>query len=178
VLPVHEVENFFLHPMTLDALLAQNGRADRRSLDLIRNAADRRAGRWIVQYAMATRNAKGLPELAAQAKEAVNSINWADLASDSEPVIQSVVRASGYEPDNQKKLASLLGVAVTAYTRMRDEDALWKKCEGKECVNDVARDVGFADAPALMQAAFALWARDPGQVSEELQSFRNYVTGL
>lgn len=26
VLPVHEVENFFLHPGTIDLLLAQNGR--------------------------------------------------------------------------------------------------------------------------------------------------------
>ncbi len=33
VLPVHEVENFFLHPATLDLLLEQNGRADLNATD-------------------------------------------------------------------------------------------------------------------------------------------------
>jgi len=47
VLPVHEAENFFLHPPTLCILLQQNGRGELVATDLIREAADERAGSWI-----------------------------------------------------------------------------------------------------------------------------------
>lgn len=178
VLPVHEVENYFLHPMSLGALLAQNGRADVSAVDLIRNAADRRAGSWVVQFARATRNAESLPELASQAKELGNAIKWADLAAERVAVIQRVVNASGYDSGNQTKLKALLEIGVKAYERARNEEGFWKKCEGKQCINDVARDVGFADSPALVRAMFALWARDDTHVPAELVALRNYVAGL
>ena len=69
VLPVHEVENFFLHPATLTVLLEQNGRGSLNPVDLIRDAADKRAGSWIFQHAMATPNAKSLPDISERCKE-------------------------------------------------------------------------------------------------------------
>ena len=56
VLPVHEAENFFLHPPTLRILLNQHGRTSLDPLDLIRAAADARAGSWIFQHMDTSKN--------------------------------------------------------------------------------------------------------------------------
>ena len=70
VLPVHEVENYFLHPATLDVLLQQNGRGAVRSRSISSARLLMRVrGAGIFQYAMGTRNAKALPEMSAAAKE-------------------------------------------------------------------------------------------------------------
>lgn len=112
VLPVHEAENLFLHPGTLSILLEQHGRTD-QALDLIRSASDARAGSWIFQYAMATPNAKSLPDFSASAKERAKALSWENLDKDHlEATIQSVVAVSGYDNDNQTKLKNILSVSA------------------------------------------------------------------
>ena len=143
VLPVHEVENFFLHPVTLAVLLRQNGRAELLPTDLTRGAADARAGSWIFQHAMATQNAKSLPDMSVIAKEHAKVLTWAQLEADRSATIQRIVVRSGYDGDNKRKLQCLLEISTNSYAHKRDEDSLWKVCEGKQVLNDVARQVGF-----------------------------------
>ncbi|MGB8526584.1 MAG: DUF4435 domain-containing protein [Rhodoplanes sp.] len=178
VLAVHEVENFFLHPATLGVLLQQNGRAHIEAAALIREAADARAGSWIFQHAMTTPNAKSLPELPVAAKEEAKRLTWAQFEDDQNSVIERIVGAAGYGEDDRDKLASILNISRKSYERKRAGDDLWKVCEGKQVLNDVARAVGFVDAPALVQAAFAFWRRDGGQLPEELKAFQEYLAGL
>ncbi|MGK2940120.1 MAG: AAA family ATPase [Immundisolibacter sp.] len=178
VLPVHEAENFFLHPVTLAVLLLQHGRAELLPSNLIREAADARAGNWIFQHTMATPNAKSLPDISVMAKEHAKALTWAQLGADRNAAIQRIVDTSGYDADNQQKLQGILEISTNLYARKRAEDGLWKVCEGKQVLNDVARTVGFAGAPALVQATFAAWARDGAQIPEELTAFREYLAKL
>jgi hypothetical protein len=178
VLPVHEGENYFLHPATLDVLLQQNGRDQLVPKNLIREAADARAGSWIFQHALATRNAKTLPGISVMAKELAKGLTWDQITANRNAAIQRIVNASGYVADDQRKLGAILDISANAYERVRAEDDLWKVCEGKQVLNDVARTVGFADASALVQAAFASWGREGGQIPDELTEFRRYLAGL
>lgn len=178
VLPVHEVENFFLHPATLRTLLLQNGRADLSPMDLIRPVADARAGTWVLQHAMATRNARSLPMADPRARERANAISWAHFEADRRAGIAAIVGASGYGLGDQEKLGALLEIAVDSYLRNRDEETLWRTCEGKECLHDVARGAGFASGTTMIQAAFGLWSRDERHVPRELNAFREYLAGL
>lgn len=178
VLPVHEIENFFLHPGTLDILLAQNGYHELRPTDLIRTAADSRAGSWIFQHAMSTPNAKALPDVSPGVKEAVKAARWAEVEADRNAVIQSVLIAAGFDAESQNRLRAILEVSINVYARKRYGDTLWKECEGKQVLNDVARAVGFGGAPALMQAVFAAWSRDGASIPDELCAFRNYLKSL
>jgi hypothetical protein len=79
VLPIHEVENFFLHPATMRILLDQNGRGHVDPLQLIKEASDARAGSWIFQYAMATPNARNLPDMPEAAKDRAKHLTWFQL---------------------------------------------------------------------------------------------------
>ena len=178
VLPVHEVENLFLDPVTLRLLLQQNGRTNLASQDLVRAASDVRAGSWIFQYAMATPNAKELPDIAVPAKERVKRLTWTEFEADRTGALNNILDASGYSDDDKHKLQNILEVGVKSYARKRTEDVLWKTCEGKQVLNDVARSVGFAGMPALVQATFAAWAREGATIPQELLGLRAYVAAL
>jgi predicted ATPase len=178
VLSVHEVENFFLHPGTLDLLLKQNGRDRVSAFEIIRDAADARAGSWIYQFAMATRNARSLPEVATAAKDLAKRLQWAQVSAERDASLDRIVRASSLDSENQAKLRQILSLGIDAYSRKRSEPTLWKTCEGKQILNDVARTLGFAGAPALAQAAFATWSREGAAVPDELTELRSYLSAL
>jgi hypothetical protein len=177
-LPVHEVENFFLHPATLCILLQQNGHAELVSGDLIREASDERAGSWIFQHTMATPNAKSLPEITPPAIERAKSLSWTAIDADRNSAIESIVRLADFEPDVASKFQGILNISINAYERKRTEGSLWKVCEGKQVLNQIARAAGYAGAPALVSATFAAWERDGTQLPEELATFRSYLTTL
>lgn len=178
VLPVHEVENFFLHPGTVDLLLAQNGRGQLKALDVVQQAADARAGSWVFQYAMATRNAENFPEIASAAKDIAKGLEWRHLSTERDASLNRVVNASSFDAANQAKLRNILGLGIEAYARKRVEDTLWKACEGKQVLNDVARALGFNGAAALSQAAFAAWSREGAPIPDDLAELRRYLSRL
>jgi energy-coupling factor transporter ATP-binding protein EcfA2 len=178
VLPVHEVENFFLHPLTLCLLLEQNGRAEILPMDLIGRASDERAGSWIFQHTMATKNAISLPEISPLAKEYAKAISWSQLESDREAMIRGIMKNSGFGLDDQKKVKDILEISIDSYARKRGKEDLWKICEGKQVLNNVSRAAGFSGPQALTQAAFTLWSRDESRIPEELRAFREYLARL
>ncbi len=178
VLPVHEAENFFLHPETLAVLIGQNGLNELTPTDLIRDAADTRAGNWIFQHAMATPNAKLLPEISVVAKERAKSLTWAQIDSNRDTIIQSIVDACKFDEEDLRKLKSILDISTDLYARRRDEIDLWKICEGKQVLNDIARAIGFSGTSSFVMAAFAVWEREGAEISEELGAFRNYLNSL
>jgi hypothetical protein len=177
-LPVHEAENFFLHPATLRILLAQNGQGNLSPEDLIRDAADARAGSWIFQHTMATPNAKALPEIPSNAKGHAKSLTWNQIEADRNAALEGVVRFTGFESDVARKFQNILEVSAKAYGRKRTADSLWKECEGKQVLNSVAQFSGFSSVLTLMSAIFATWARADTQLPVELTAFRTYLDDL
>lgn len=178
VLGVHEIENLFLHPPTLAHLLAQNGVGSTEPAELIQSAADARGGSWIFQYALGTRNAKTLPELAPGAKEHAKSLTWAVIDSDREQAIASIASLSGFDDDSTVKFSRILKVATEAYERRRVESDFWRACEGKQVLNAIAKSCGFADSGVLSQAAFAAWNNGHIVIPAEVDELRAYVAGL
>jgi hypothetical protein len=178
VLPIHEVENFFLHPPTLQSLLNQNGRGHADPVTVIRDASDARAGSWIFQSAMSTPNAKTLPDMPEVAKDRAKGLGWAQIDADRVAAVAQIVAATRFAADDSSKFSRLLEISVEAYARKRADQNLWKICEGKQVLNATARTAGFTDQQALSQAAFALWARNPDEIPEELLVLRNYLSAL
>lgn len=178
VLPVHEAENYFLHPATLAVLLGQNGIRDVEAAEIIRDSADARAGSWVFQYALATRNAKTLPEINVAAKDRAKSLGWATLNGDRVGVIRQIADLSGFGDEDKERFGQILTISANAYERQRASPDLWKRCEGKQVLNNVARACGFAGSPAHTLASFAAWERDAALISEELALVRRYVAGL
>lgn len=178
VLGTHEVENLFLHPPTLTHLIEQHGIDTFVPEEIIQTAADTRAGSWIFQYALGTRNAKALPELSTGAKERAKALSWERFAVDREKIVAEIADLSGLDRDNKLKLVSILRIAADAYERRRVEAEFWKICEGKQVLNTIARQCGFTDSGTLSQAVFAAWRKELVKIPEDLMALRNYVASL
>ena len=178
VLPVLEVENLLLEPRTINALIAQNGKTRIDASALVRDLADARSGGWIFQYAMATPNAKDLPDMPTPAKEAAKKATWVQFAADRNGTIKSLVDATGFVEPAKGKYRQLLEIATKAYDAKRTERDFWKVCEGKQILQDVARRCGFADVETFQLASFAAWERDSTLIPAEVSRLRAYVAGL
>jgi hypothetical protein len=178
VLPVHEVENLFLEPNTVTALLSQNGRGEISSEHIVAASADARAGAWIFQYVMATSNAKSLPNFLPAAKERFKSLGWPQFNSGDESFYDSLVSSTGLEGEECNKFRQLLSISFNAYTRKRSEQDLWTVCEGKQILNEIAISCGFSGTMAYQTAAFSYWSRSPENVPREVQALRYYVSNL
>ena len=114
-LPVHEVENFFLHTSTMLRLSRQNGSPDVDIAMVIREAADRRAGSWIFQRAMATDRAARLPPMQDGAKERAKSVCWAKLETEGETVLEEIACATGYSERDREVFKKLLKITCRSY---------------------------------------------------------------
>lgn len=176
VLSVHEVENFFLHPDTLEHIAIQNGFKDIDVTELILKYSDKRAGSWIFQKMMATSTAKSLPVIPEQTKKKAKSLTWSHFDNGIDSTIQSIVDITNYDEKHQKRLRKILKRAVNSYQDQRKEKTLWKICEGKEILNDVALEVGFKNQGSMIQAIFTLWERDVSKIPPELRDLRQYLT--
>ena len=176
VLPVHEVENLYLHPPTLDALLRQNG-LEADSLSLIQEASDSRAGSWIFQHAMATQNARLLPELTGYAKRLAKNTPWSVIDVDTDGVVERVAGGAGFDEEERGKLVDILKISVAAYARIRSEEELWRECEGKEVLASLAPRIGYAGPRPLIQATLVTWEREL-RAPDELVSVQRYVADL
>ena len=178
VLPVHEVENLFLHPDTLTELLSLNGNDNLVPLDLIREAADRRAGSWVFQQCMSVPQARSIRVESAAAKEIAKALSWTQLTSDQGTEIQNILQAARLVTEQRGTFQTLLQASVSMYERKRDEQEFWKVCEGKQILNDISRSVGFADAPAMVLATLAYWQRDATRIPQEVAGLRQYLDSL
>ena len=178
VLPIHEVENFFLHPGTMRALAQQNGCADVDIDSLIREAADERAGSWVFQHAMATDRAAKFPQIRDAVKKQAKSAYWHQLETERETLLHEIANVTGYSANDRKVFKRLLEITCGVYQRARTGETLWKVCEGKQVLNKVARSIGFARPETMISAAFSLWSREPSSIPGELALFRQYFDTL
>jgi hypothetical protein len=178
VLPVHEIENLFLHPATLERILRQIGRTDVSPVGAIQAAADARAGSWVFQYSMATSLADDLPPIPEATKQRAKSMTWDHIARDGDAAIREITAASRFEATDADRYAKMLKVGINAYERKRQESDLWKLCEGKQVLPMIARTAGFAGPPALMSASYAVWDSEPELIPEELVELRRYLEAL
>lgn len=173
VLDVHEVENFFLHPPTLDQVLNQMG-VSRSASDLILEAADERAGSWIFQYAFANGRAHGLPAISASAKSKAKGASWSDFQPEQN-LIDELAASSGFGTSDQDKFKKLLEVAARSYERKRSEPGLWKQCEGKQVSVAVASKIGFSNLGLLSGSINATWSKG-AHIPKELSKLRTFLS--
>jgi len=178
VLEVHEVENFYLHPASVDVILAQNGITGLPAIEMILEAADSLAGSWIIQRAVALAQATDLPEFTPAAKERTKALKWEEVEADLDVIKDELKGLLGWPADDFEKLAKRIDLAAKSFRKLRASGEIWKHCEGKQVLSTVAVAAGCAGVRAFVRAVNAAWDREAAPISEELQALRQYVTDL
>jgi hypothetical protein len=176
VLPVHELENAFLQPAMLTAILAQAGRDREGVTELLRRATDPIAGVWILQRAAMRHEWEDVP---AALRRAAMPFSRDDVLGDRDAFLEAVLQSQPLDEADTARRHRHLVEAASAYEAARENiDELWRVCSGKEAIRNVARDLGFRGLAALEARAFAAW--DAGEVPRPdfVPAARRYIDEL
>ncbi len=127
---------------------------------------------------MSTKAGEALPNLSFGVKGKVKSLSWKQFEVDQDAMIQGIVDDSRLNAADSRKFEKVLKIGTKSYSKKRNCKDLWKDCEGKQVLNDIAQIVGFSDATSMVQATFVRWEREDVQIPDELVKFREYLTML
>lgn len=178
VLPVHEIENYFLQPDLLDALSVEGGGAG-DGYALLREAADARAGEWAWRRALFQQDWREVPD---ECIEIARNLAWEQIAADVSAAARTML-----EPYEQVSNATgtpthrraALAAAIRSYREARDDrERLWKEVEGKEVLVAVADLFGFKGSETLEGHAFRIWRNGQVERPPESESLNTYIEGL
>ena len=175
VLGVHEIENLYLHPEIVDALLRQNGIGGVAAEDVIREEADGRAGSWI--YHRFRRMIEGGPVAAMiDARRAVvKALTWEEIEAEQDALADKVFSTLAVGSEEKAELTKRFSLAVRSYERQRAEGDWWARCEGKEVLRRVTRRVEFANRGTLKRAAHRVWEAEETTRPQPLEDLRSFV---
>lgn len=174
-LPVHEVENLFLHKQTLVGLSQQLGRTEFDYDNAMQNACDERAGGWIVKSALSDDSCSDISDLPSEAKAVIYAKTWQQIEPDLDALVDEIGFEAGFDEAGTKKLVTRLKMFAKIYARKRCSEELWKVCEGKEVMRSMARTLGFADHNALERAVVAYWNSDDARLPSEILELRRAI---
>jgi hypothetical protein len=177
VLPVHEIENFFLQPELLGALVAQADGDPQTAFDRLVDVTDAAAGLWIWERARQQQRWEG--DLG-PAQQVARTLTWVDVEPDARAALQSVVDAvPNLSAADQVRWRAALVSSAEAYRTLRGDSAsLWKHCFGKEALRDLAPALGAANAEAVEDRAVRLWRTGAVGRPAELAVMREYLAGV
>jgi hypothetical protein len=174
VLPCHEIENFFLHPATLDSIAGDHGLSG-TSESLILEAADKFAGGWVQQRAFIRLGDRVAwdPNIKAVAW----AYDWSRIAADKNAFVAAVSTAAN-SPQDTAAIEKEMNDAIAAYESGRASSDLWKKCVGKQALAPVASKLGLASADFLEQAVTQKWLQGRVPIPSELKDLRTKVAAV
>lgn len=175
VLPVHEIENFFLHPAALAALLERRAGATPGAHEVLRGACDSRAGLWVLNRA----SLRSGVDAAGQIKAIAAELTWDTIEDSPDDVVARLLAIIPAETAARETLEEGLRSAIDGYRRLRDDEArLWRECEGKETVKTVVAAVGASDSSVIEEWIAELWRSNELAPPDQLVALRDYVAEL
>lgn len=179
VLPVHEVENFFLHPPSLRELCRKLGLEPDMADQFIRIGADERAGIWIFQSARTNRRFFDFPRPSKETFALISKMNWNVIENNIDEACGKIASADDQlSGEQQSELQRFLKMRAEVYQRRRLEPELWMYCEGKEVFRRVISQIRLADVDAGERALMTIWSGGEVELPEELRLLREYIARL
>lgn len=172
VLRCHEVENLFLHPDSIGLIAERNGHS-LTAIDLTMNAADRSAGMWILQCALAKVRVDSANEQSSLRGVAYPS-QWG--AMDHSPS-DFISRLRAAAPTAPAEFEDALEQAYAKYREARLGDDLWAICNGKQALSMIAEALGIKPL-VLQEQTFHAWGAGHVGPPAELRALREFVAGL
>lgn len=172
VLPVHEVENYFLHPSALSVIANRSGVGTPVAQILV-NCADKFAGLWIANRAMIRLPMAG--DFHRALRQAASELTWSVIDGNRSAALDKILSVAGTEP---QETARLLQESADAYADLRASDNLWAHCMGKEVLGILPRELGLQSVEALEQNVLACWTGGHAQRPAELTCISEYIDAL
>lgn len=174
-LGVHEVENLFLHPLSLAEHLKGVGRGDLDVASTLVRLSDQFAGSWILHH-VTSKGLQGVPVAEAGARKAARKLQWGDFENDLEHAIQSILQT--YTEDNRQQLDGLLKEVAGQYEKVRQTDGLWRYCMGKEVLDKLSNELEYKSSIPIERSITTLWKGNPTTKPSEVSALEQYLSSL
>jgi energy-coupling factor transporter ATP-binding protein EcfA2 len=176
VLPVHEIENLFLHPPLLTKLLEQTDQAGNDPHGLLRDVADARAGQWVWERTISRREWQEIPGTGI---ELSHQLAWSEIEQNSSELARRLTQCFDGDEATLTQRRAAFSETFAAYRQLRDDpDRLWKEMLGKQALTEVAARLGLADVEALESRAAHLWKTEALTRPPETESMTEYLQNL
>ncbi len=172
LLPVHEVENFFLHPPAI-AVIAKRSGVEKTAAQILVDCADRFAGLWIVHRALVRLPKPG--DLHRTLRQAASELTWNVIDGAVDDAVQKILEVSQTEPVGTDQFVR---ESIAAYKALRLDSDLWKHCMGKEVLGVLPRELGLQSVEALERNVMACWKDGVTVAPVELEAVRQYIDAL
>lgn len=172
LLPVHEVENFFLHPPAI-AVIAKRSGVEKTAAQILIDCADRFAGLWIVNRALIRLPKPG--DLHRTLRQSASELTWNVIDGAVDDAVRKILAVSQTEPVGTDQFVR---ESIAAYKALRLDSDLWKYCMGKEVLGVLPRELGLQSVEALERNVMACWKDGVTVAPAELEAVRQYIDAL
>jgi len=176
VLGCHEIENFFLHPGTLEQVLQQLAHSSALVTDLLQQCADPDAGRWVVDRTTAQNDRPGLDRTL---RDRARQTSWSQIEPDLNAWAgQLAALEPGLGQDDKQRLEEQLGRSAEAYRDVKGTHDFWKECFGKETLKRLSTLVELTGSSTIERLAAKSWGNGTVDRPQEAEDLRGFVDGL
>lgn len=177
VLDVHEIENFYLEPKTLEKLGQRLSLEKGKINQYFRESVLKRAGSWIYEYARADDFCSDFPKASSKIREKVHLIKWVDF-QESEEIWSEIGALHGEISEQQTAdFVLILREKHKLFKKLIDDNNIWTKCEGKEIWGDLCKKIQIKRSIAENMINH-IWEVEPDLVPESLQKIRAFVSNI
>lgn len=176
VLGCHEIENVFLAPDAIAALLERAGLSDVTAEGMIREAGDYFAGLWIAQRSAAAdtalRPTRRAMAVLSDCRLAGVETNWDELVKRSEDEM------GDRDAEELAAWRTALKQARAEFATLRANGEFWLHCLGKQALPRVASALGLSGAESLERHVVQLWNEGSVPPPAVALAVRSYVGSL
>ena len=178
VLGVHEIENLYLEPTTVELMKQRSGIEGVAAEEIIQEAADLRGGNWIFRRLVGMTESGSKAVNLEGARRILKTLSWAEIVGKQEEVQERVVSSTSCQQDERDGLGRRVRIAMESYKKRRLKQDLWTVCEGKEVLEVVAKRLGFNGGRAYQRAARKAWQDGAIERPEALIDLTTFVKTL
>jgi hypothetical protein len=175
VLGVHEIENLFLAPAALSIFTERNGHPPEQAAEHLRDVSDHFAGHWIAQRAGLRHDIDLGSALRAQAGQ----LTWKLIHEDRDGTAETLSDAAELEDSEiRPKVREWLEKAIAEYSELRDSNALWKECSGKQVLGSLPPKLGIASREDMERQVVQLFESGQIETPSPLNELRGYIESI
>jgi ABC-type thiamine transport system ATPase subunit len=177
VLPVHEIENFFLEPGVVEALMTQSGRRGGDGQQMLQRHSDALAGRWILDAAATEQR---WSRMSPAVRERARTMTWAEFAADLEGGTRLLAELddSIEVVECAQRRVALAHAARRYQSNREDPSQMWRQCFGKEVMSRVAIELELRSSEAMESRVLQLWSSNAVSRPTLLAETRAYLDAI
>ena len=105
-------------------------------------------------------------------KKLIKGLSWESFDNNLRSTAENILNSQSFQETEELAFSEGLKVAISKYRELRQNNSLWKICEGKQILQSIAVKTGFSKQQSLISASFVAWNNGKASLPTELGALR------